>query len=1545
VGDVRDTYFNATFGPRGSERIMRLDATGNDRVNTVLNDLVPEHNVVIVLVNDAEYGGASGSIIVMSNNESSAEVALHEIGHNLALLGDEYDYAPGPTAETLNTTQETRRDHIRWRHWINDATAIPTPETDVNGAGRVGLFEGAAYNTRDWYRPTLRSKMREAHQPFYAVNEEAFVLAIYDIVPPITSTIPFLNTMNVSLGFQRLTFTVNGPTPTAPAPPMVYEWRRDGEVIPGETAKTITLASEDFGNGIHTLQVVVRDPTTKVRLDPGNLLRDDFTWILTLTNQGLLPPSYLRANLVANGSIDLSWRDRAESETGFVIERSLRNAAFAEVGRVAANVVSYNDATATPGTPTRYRVRAVSSAGGSDYLGGPSNVVAITPQLAPSPVVQPQSFTVNRGQRASFAVVAAGVPLSYQWSYNGVDIVGASRNVYAIPAAQITHEGDYDCRVFNGVGSYTSAVARLTVHSAPEIITQPLAQVVRDGQPTVFSIGVRGSPTVTFQWRFNGATIMGATAPTYQIGSPNLRDVGNYDCIVSNDYGSLFSRAAALTVLGAPIITTRPISQTVDRGQPAVFTVVATTAVNAPLGYQWRKAQVPIAGATAARFAIAAVRDSDVGSFDCVVTNMYGSATSSAATLAINTVSTADYRLVGARAGTARWQWAQQLGGTGADTVNDLTLAANTLLVGGSSTSAAARFGGLPLNNPASWAGRFGLPNGAAQWVRSVGTGAGIFSIAGDGAGNVFAAGGGLTDAAPPVATGLLSRFPIANGPAAWTRTDSTDGTDRVIAIAPGGGGAYYHVRRHGTASTLVKSQADGTLIWSRTMQSANSLAAEDLFVGGNGNVWVCGSFNPDSSQAFPTYGYASFANPSPTPATTILGDSNTSNGFVVAYDSNGNVLWADRRASELLDISPGVAGEIVLAGTEMRVAEPTAVALVISETNGDQLQRYHNTMMRGVAVAVSPGGEIALLMRSTPSGLTANNYFPNRGGFLLAKYSHGGALQWLLPTFGDNNPAASARARVVSSADGRLFVGLTLGAASSAEFAGINPFGMANRSTDGFTAAVIETPVIAAPPQSQMLALGAPLHLVVDVGGFTGSVTYQWLKDGRAIVGRTLQTLDVAITTLGDAGRYTCRVTGSGGITDSAPAVITIVNPQQLSLKAPAGSPLSLPVTAAGPELTYAWQRGVDRLFDVNGYTGTVTSQLRITAMADAFADTYQCRVTGPGGYFDVNFFVSVLPWPDFYPITPADAVVSGNFTQLIYASDATSYRFTGLPPGLIYNASNGSITGKPTAFGRFLVTVTATNAAGSAQSTFFLEVRDLQSYAKGSFQGTIQRQPWNSNLGGMVSLNVATTGAVTGSVRYAGATLPLSGPVDADASARGWNFSQRITRTGLPALQVYLVSPTALDGEFTGTISIEQAADAQPATVGGYQVVWNAQRTAAAYAGTFNATLALPAMLVGSTTVPQGASTMRTIVPASTGLAAWSGKLGDNTAFTGSCYLGPVGQTPVWTALYSNMGSLFGSPVISGANQTGTIDWTRLPRNGAPSWAAFPLTVTGSR
>jgi acid phosphatase len=179
-----------------------------------------------------------------------------------------------------------------------------------------------------------------------------------------------------------------------------------------------------------------------------------------------------------------------------------------------------------------------------------------------------------------------------------------------------------------------------TVHvSGPSITTQPANQDVVAGQTAAFTVVATGTAPLAYQWQKNGAKITSATAASYTTPVTTTADSGStFRVVVTNTAGTVTSSAATLTVNAAavaPTITTQPVNQIVTAGQAAAFTVVATG--TAPLAYQWQKNGAKITGATSSSYTTAATVTSDSGStFDVVVSNSAGTATSNAATLTVN---------------------------------------------------------------------------------------------------------------------------------------------------------------------------------------------------------------------------------------------------------------------------------------------------------------------------------------------------------------------------------------------------------------------------------------------------------------------------------------------------------------------------------------------------------------------------------------------------------------------------------------------------------------------------------------------------------------------------------------------------------------------------------------------------------------------------------------------------------------------------------------------------------------------------------------------
>jgi hypothetical protein len=272
-----------------------------------------------------------------------------------------------------------------------------------------------------------------------------------------------------------------------------------------------------------------------------------------------------------------------------------------------------------------------------DGVGGATGLVILNYSLGAPPIItnQPSSQTVNFGSNATFSVGATGTPvLSYQWRFNTTNILAGQTGTFlTVTNAQSTNAGEYTVVVTNSYGAATSTVATLSLNTPPSITTQPTNQTVISGNSVSFIAAATGTAPLRYQWRFNTTNnIPGETNSSYVLINAQPTNAGNYSVRVTNSFGSVTSATATLTVqMVSPSITNQPQSQTVAQGSNVTLTVGATG--SAPLAYQWRTNSGILANRTNASLTLTNFQMADEGSYDVVVTNSAGGATSTPALL------------------------------------------------------------------------------------------------------------------------------------------------------------------------------------------------------------------------------------------------------------------------------------------------------------------------------------------------------------------------------------------------------------------------------------------------------------------------------------------------------------------------------------------------------------------------------------------------------------------------------------------------------------------------------------------------------------------------------------------------------------------------------------------------------------------------------------------------------------------------------------------------------------------------------------------------
>jgi hypothetical protein len=262
---VRNTAYDATYNYGGTGRCLYIRNT-----SLALQDaaLAPANEGrVLVMVNDPRYGGCASTFAVSYNGSSMVEVQVHEVGHAIGGVADEYDYPngtySGPEPGQANIT--TSPVGQKWSHW--------------HGFDGISAFEGAGYHLRGLFRPRIDCLMRSLGQKICAVCGEQKILRLHERATSIQDPQPATLVVPARRGDKK-TFSIRSIAPIGNAPTIT--WRVDDDVrATGVSSLTIDTAPMSAGN--YRVTVEVLDRTAQVRVDTRGLLKKTNAWLLGVT--------------------------------------------------------------------------------------------------------------------------------------------------------------------------------------------------------------------------------------------------------------------------------------------------------------------------------------------------------------------------------------------------------------------------------------------------------------------------------------------------------------------------------------------------------------------------------------------------------------------------------------------------------------------------------------------------------------------------------------------------------------------------------------------------------------------------------------------------------------------------------------------------------------------------------------------------------------------------------------------------------------------------------------------------------------------------------------------------------------------------------------------------------------------------------------------------------------------------------------------------------------------------------------------------------------
>jgi alpha-tubulin suppressor-like RCC1 family protein len=335
------------------------------------------------------------------------------------------------------------------------------------------------------------------------------------VTPTILSLTPGTNV----LAGQPINLTVG----VAGSSPLIYRWMFQNTAIAGATNSTLTITNAQPPNeGIYCVVVTnvagsATSAVVDVRVSPSAPI------IVTGPASITLPASsnaLFGVTAIGSQPLSCNW-----------LFDNLPLAGAASSVLVLTNIQSSNGGS--------YQVVL------SNSVGSITSAVAtltVTP-LAPYFTLQPVGASNSAGTSRTFTCLANGSqPIYYQWQQNNTNIPGATQTSLLLAGLNPGNAGSYTVIATNSAGSYTSAVAQLTIFQAPTI-TMPLTNVVTDMSNTVvLSVAALGSATLNYTWRFNGA-LLAATSSVLTLTNIQTCQSGFYQVTVTNQYGSAASLA------------------------------------------------------------------------------------------------------------------------------------------------------------------------------------------------------------------------------------------------------------------------------------------------------------------------------------------------------------------------------------------------------------------------------------------------------------------------------------------------------------------------------------------------------------------------------------------------------------------------------------------------------------------------------------------------------------------------------------------------------------------------------------------------------------------------------------------------------------------------------------------------------------------------------------------------------------------------------------------------------------------------------------------
>ncbi|MBK7820860.1 MAG: CHAP domain-containing protein [Tessaracoccus sp.] len=392
---------------------------------------------------------------------------------------------------------------------------------------------------------------------------------------------------------------------------LTYQWLRDGKKIKGATAPSYVLSEVDLGAQVGVTVTGARDGFTSVTT------ASEPTEAVAVADIVTAPAA--RPTLAGTPKVGqkLTAKTGAWAPSGVTLGYAwFRDGAAINAAKKSSYTLTADDLGA--------RISVQVTGAKSEYVDAvitsePAPAVELgTLSTTPKPTISGTANVLRKLTAKPGTWAPTDVKLSYQWRRDGKSIKGATAASYRLTAAD--RGAKISVKTTGKKAGYTT-VSTTSVSTAKVGAAQPvtapstkttISGTAQVGKKLTAKTGTWKPSTVklVYTWLRDGKAIAGATSSSYTLtASDRGAKISATVTGTSPSYLPVTKPSAATKAVAAGVLSATPkpvLSGTLRVGQELTATAGAWKPASTKLAYTWLRDGVPIPGATASRYTLAA---------------------------------------------------------------------------------------------------------------------------------------------------------------------------------------------------------------------------------------------------------------------------------------------------------------------------------------------------------------------------------------------------------------------------------------------------------------------------------------------------------------------------------------------------------------------------------------------------------------------------------------------------------------------------------------------------------------------------------------------------------------------------------------------------------------------------------------------------------------------------------------------------------------------------------------------------------------------------